>query len=66
LREISDGKAIFFDQKDPQNIANKIKEINSDKNLRNKIGADAKKRSQYFSGKKFREEIRSVLVSEST
>ncbi|PIU37310.1 hypothetical protein COT02_01555 [Candidatus Roizmanbacteria bacterium CG07_land_8_20_14_0_80_34_15] len=66
LREISDGKAIFFDQKDPQNIANKIKEINSDKNLRNKIGADAKKRSQYFSGKKFREEIRSVLVCEST
>lgn len=67
LREISDGKAIFFDPNNPQNIADKINEIMSDKNLKNKIGEEAKKRSEYFSPEKFREEFkRSVLVSEST
>ena len=61
LQEISDGKAIFFDQNDPQNIANKIKEINSDKNLRNKIGESAKKRSEFFSAEKFRKKFLMII-----
>jgi glycosyltransferase involved in cell wall biosynthesis len=67
LKEISGGNAVFFDPKNPQEIAKKITEINSNKNLRNKIGESAKKRSEFFSQKKFHEEFkRSVLVSEST
>ncbi|EKE13924.1 MAG: glycosyltransferase, group 1 [uncultured bacterium] len=67
LQEISDGKALFIDPINPQDIAGKINQINSDKNLRNKIGESAKKRSKYFSTEKFYEEFkRSVLVSEST
>ena len=61
MQEISDGKAIFFDQNDPQNIANKIKEINSDKNLRNKIGESAKKRSEFFSAEKFRKKFLMII-----
>jgi len=61
LKEISGGNALFADPKNPQDIADKIKGINSDKNLRNKIGADTKKRSKFFSAEKFREKIRSVL-----
>ena len=61
LREISDGKAIFFDQNNPTDIAEKIKEIINDKNLRNKIGDGAKKRSEFFSRKKFRKEFLSII-----
>ncbi len=57
LREISDGKAIFFNPADPQNIAKKITKIISDKKLRNKIGVEAKKRSEYFSAEKFKREF---------
>ena len=61
LREISDGKAIFFDQNNPTDIAEKINKIISDKNLRNKIGADAKKRSEFFSREKFIREFLSII-----
>ena len=61
LREISDGKAMFFDQNNPTDIAEKIKEIINDKNLRNKIGDGAKKRSEFFSRKKFRKEFLSII-----
>ena len=61
LREISEGKAIFFDQNNPTDIAEKIKEIINDKNLRNKIGDGAKKRSEFFSRKKFRKEFLSII-----
>lgn len=63
LREISDGKAIFFDPKNPNDIANKICEINSDKILRNKIKVDSKKRSKFFSPKKFKKEFLKILMS---
>lgn len=61
LREISAGNALYIDPENPENIAKKIIEINSDKISRKKIGEQAKKRSEFFSQKKFREEIRSVL-----
>ena len=61
LREISNGKAIFFYQNNPQNIADKIKEIILNKDLRSKIGVDAKKRSQYFSREKFKREVLNVI-----
>ena len=52
LHEISGGKAIFFNPNTPQDIADKIKEIYANKNLKNKIGEEAKKRSEYFSAEK--------------
>lgn len=61
LKEISDGKAIFFDQNNPEDIAEKIKMIYSNKDLRNRIGTDAKKRSEFFSPEKFKEEFLSVI-----
>ena len=61
LKEISAGNALFADPKNPTDIAEKIKEINSDKILRNKIGVDAKKRSEYFSKEKFKREFLSVI-----
>ncbi len=61
LQEISDGNAIFFDPKNPQEIANKIKEIISNKILRNKIATDVKKRSKFFSADKFKREFLAVL-----
>ena len=61
LREISAGNAFFANPLNPRDIADKIKEINSDKILRNKIGVDAKKRSEYFSKEKFKREFLSVI-----
>jgi len=61
LQEISGGKALFFDPNNPQDIAEKINQIISDKNLRNKIGESAKRRSGYFSGEKFKQEFLSVI-----
>ena len=61
LREISDGKALFFNPNNPQEIANKINEINSDKILRDKIGTDAKKRAEFFTPEKFKKELLSVI-----
>lgn len=60
LREISDGKAIFFDQNNPEDIAEKIKMIYS-KDLRNRISADAKKRSEFFSPEKFKIEFLAII-----
>ena len=61
LREISAESALFAEPNNPQDIADKIKKIYTDENLRNKIGADAKKRSEFFSAKKFKREFLSVL-----
>jgi glycosyltransferase involved in cell wall biosynthesis len=61
LQEISAGNALFIDPKDPQNIADKIKEIDLNKILKNKINVCAKKRSQYFSQEKFKKEFLSIL-----
>ncbi len=61
LKEISNNQALLANPLNPQDIANKIKEINYDKILRNKIGASAKKRSEYFSPEKFKREFLSVI-----
>ncbi|MEK7109808.1 MAG: glycosyltransferase family 1 protein [Patescibacteria group bacterium] len=61
LREISDNQALFAYPKNPQNIADKIRKIYTDENLRNKIGADAKKGSEFFSAEKFKKEFLSVI-----
>ncbi len=61
LREISGGNAIFFDQNNPEEIAKKIKMIYSNKDLRNKIGNDAKKRSKFFNPEKFKRELLLVI-----
>lgn len=63
LKEISDEKALFADPNNPQDIAEKIMEISSNKNLRNKIGADAKKRSEFFSQEMFRNEFLKLIQS---
>ena len=60
LRKISDGKAIFFDQNNPEDIAEKIKMIYS-KDLRNRISTDAKKRSEFFSPEKFKKEFLEII-----
>lgn len=62
LREISAGKAIFFDPENPKNIADKIKEMNSDKILRDKIGLSAKKRSEYFSPENFKKDFLKLIL----
>lgn len=61
FREISDGKAIFFDPNNPKEIAEKIKVIYSDSGLQNNIGSDAKKRSEFFNQKKFKKELLAVI-----
>ena len=68
LREISAGNAIFFDQNNPQDIANKIigfvKKVGVDPRVdpgKNKLGNMAKKRSEFFSAKKFKQEFLSVV-----
>ncbi len=63
LKEISAGNALFVNPLNLQDIANKIKEINYDKILRNKIGNSAKKRSEYFSPEKFKKEFLKILMS---
>ena len=57
LKEISGSYALFANPLNPQDIAEKIMKINSDKILRNKIGSAAKKRSEYFSPEKFKKEF---------
>ena len=63
LREISDNHALFADPLNPQDIAEKIIKISSDKILRNQIGNAAKKRSEFFSQEKFRKEFLYGIIS---
>jgi glycosyltransferase involved in cell wall biosynthesis len=61
LKEISKNQALFADPKNPRDMADKINEIYFNKNLRNKLGDQAKKRSEFFSSKKFKKEFLSVI-----
>ncbi len=61
LKEISEENALFADPENPQDLADKIGEICFNKDLRNKIGAKAKKRAEFFSANKFKKEILSVI-----
>jgi len=57
LKEISDNNALFFNPENPQEIAQQIKKIYSDLNLRQKLITNSKKRSLFFSSKSFKENI---------
>ncbi len=57
LKEISDNNALFFNPENPQEIAQQIKKIYSDRDLRQKLITNSKKRSLFFSSKSFKENI---------
>jgi glycosyltransferase involved in cell wall biosynthesis len=61
LKEISDNNALFFNPKNPDDIAKKISKIYSDKNLRQKLIINSKKRSLFFSSKAFRKNFLSII-----
>lgn len=61
LKEVSRGKALFCDPKNPHDIADKIGELYFNRNLRNKLGQEAKKRSEFFSPEKFKKEFLELL-----
>ena len=57
LKEIAGGNALFADPKNPNDIADKIGEIYFNKDVGNKLGGKAKKRSEFFTPEKFRKEF---------
>lgn len=57
LKEISDNNALFFNPEDPKDIAEKIRKIYLDQNLRQKLIINSKNRSLFFSSKTFKENI---------
>ena len=57
LKEISDNNALFFYPENPKDIAEKIKIIYSDKNLRQKLIINSQKNLLNFSSKIFKENI---------
>jgi len=61
LKEISKGAALFCDPKNPYDIADKIGELYFNRDLRDKLGKEVKKRSQFFSAEKFRKKILELL-----
>lgn len=61
LKEISGGAATFTDPENPNNIAEKIGEVYFRRDVRNRLGLQAFKRSQFFSATRFREEFLSIV-----
>ncbi len=61
FHEIAQNSALFANPLDIYEIANKIGELYFNPNLRDKLGTAAKKRSEFFSAKKFREGVLQVL-----
>ena len=57
LKEISNNNALFFNPESPEDIAEKIKKIYSDHDLRQKLITNTKKRSLFFSSRTFKESI---------
>lgn len=57
LKEISNNNALFFNPESPEDIAEKIKKIYSDYDLRQKLITDTKKRSLFFSIRTFKVSI---------
>lgn len=56
------GPSLFFDPENPHDIADKIGEIYFNKELRNIFGRKAKKRSEFFSQKKFKNAFRTIVL----
>jgi len=61
LKEISNNQALFANPLNPHNIADKINEIYFNKALMSRIGTAAKKRSEFFSPERFKQEILSAI-----
>ncbi len=61
LREISGGSALFADPENPTDIADKIGEVYFRRDIRNRVGRQAFKRSQFFNSQKFREGFEELL-----
>lgn len=62
LQEISAESALYANPEDPQDIAQKVNTLYKDETIWLQCKKDAKKRSEYFSTEKFKEEF-SQLVS---
>lgn len=61
LREISDGKALFAEPENPNDIADKIGEIYFRRDVRNRIGRAAFKRSQFFNSENFKRDFEALV-----
>ncbi|MCL4364016.1 glycosyltransferase family 4 protein [Patescibacteria group bacterium] len=61
FNEVSQGNSLFFDPENPNDIADKIGEIYFNKELRNSFGQKAKKRSEFFSEKKFQKDFLNLI-----
>lgn len=61
LREVADGKALFVDPNNPNDIADKIGELYFRRDQRNKLGRQAFQRGQFFNSKKFKEDFLSNI-----
>lgn len=64
LKEISAGNALFANPENPNDLADKIGEIYFNKDLRDKLGKKAKKRSRNFSSEKFKKDFLLILKSQ--
>ncbi len=61
LQEISGGNALFFDPKNPSDIADKIGEIYFNRDIGKKLGAKSKKRSEFFTPDKFKKSFLNAI-----
>lgn len=61
LREISQDCAVFVDPENPQEIANQIKTLGMDNNIRTKLVEKAYQRSQFFSQNNFVDGFNSIV-----
>lgn len=62
LKEISEGQGVLFaDDNNPNDIADKIGEIYFNNNLRERLGREAKKRIDFFSQEKFRQQFLEII-----
>jgi glycosyltransferase involved in cell wall biosynthesis len=63
LKEVSAGQgAIFADPNDPEDIADKLKKLVSDENLRRELSLEAQKQAKDFNPKKFKNNFSSLLM----
>jgi glycosyltransferase involved in cell wall biosynthesis len=63
LKEVSAGQgAIFAYPNDPEDIADKLKKLVSDENLRRELSLEAQKKAKDFNPKKFQKNFSSLLM----
>jgi glycosyltransferase involved in cell wall biosynthesis len=62
LKEVSGGQgAIFADPNDPEDIADKLKKLVSDENLRRELSLEAQQKAKEYSEKKFKNYWENIL-----